>query len=144
MRCPFCHHTLVNKGREENYETLTEHVFNPNSIGSPRPVWECDNEKCFTNTIEWDCFWGAEGDFFGGSKEVTVRRHFGTKRSYAALDSDWAKIDAQMGREPIKLSKDEPSALASQIIKEHNELQAKVDAIISEEEEEEEIVPFEL
>lgn len=40
MRCPFCHHTLVNKGREENFESLVEHVFSPNSEGKDRPVWE--------------------------------------------------------------------------------------------------------
>jgi len=74
MRCPKCKATLV-KGELKEYETLVEHVSNPNQGKFPlRDTHTCPN-KCFGN----EQFFGYEGASYGGTDYE--------ERYYSALDS---------------------------------------------------------
>jgi len=45
-RCPCCKRKLA-KGEDKEYETLSDHVYDPNMEKYPlRATWECQNVKC--------------------------------------------------------------------------------------------------
>ena len=74
MRCPKCKKTLI-KGKRKRYETLVEHVSNPNQKSYPlRPTYVCPNE-CFGK----EQFFG----YFGAS----YRDHRQRIKYWNALDS---------------------------------------------------------
>jgi hypothetical protein len=59
-RCPFCKAKLK-LGKPRLYETLTEHIMDPNGeYGNPgeRPTWECD---CILSEY---CWWGFDGRLY--------------------------------------------------------------------------------
>ena len=66
MRCPVCTTELV-KGRERKYETLHEHVTDPNKEDYPyRPTWECplgQKQRCIMFS-----FWDPDGGYYGGAR----------------------------------------------------------------------------
>lgn len=45
MKCPVCDAGLIPKD-EAHYETLVEHVGNPNGIPSMKTGWGCTNPEC--------------------------------------------------------------------------------------------------
>jgi len=48
IRCPECG-KAVSQGKDKVYETLCEHVLDPNSTDQiARPTWICTNPKCRT------------------------------------------------------------------------------------------------
>lgn len=64
MKCPFCNKEL-NIGEDKEYETLLDHVLNPNQESFPlRPTYFCTCEKSF------DCFWNETGEFYMGRRSV--------------------------------------------------------------------------
>lgn len=74
MRCPKCKATLV-KGKLKRYETLLEHVSDPNQDKHPlRETHACPN-KCFGNKQ----FFGYEGGSYGGKDW--------NEKYFSALDS---------------------------------------------------------
>lgn len=96
------------------------------SEGKDRPVWECDNPECLTVKLAMDCFWSSEGEFFGDSKEIVMRRNLGHDKSYSALDSSWEKIDKNCGKKSIKLSDADPKqTLVEELKKQHKELEER-------------------
>lgn len=75
MRCPKCKATLVYDGKKE-YETLLEHVDNPNQEKFPlRDTHVCPN-RCFGK----EQFFGYEGASYGGNVFAEIKY-------YSALDS---------------------------------------------------------
>lgn len=84
MRCPICGEELV-EGMGRRYETLEEHVFDPNGTPSLKPTLVCDNQhfkytkdgdegNCpFRHSIFWDYY---IGDFYvlNGFGD-TIREH---------------------------------------------------------------------
>lgn len=52
MRCPKCKNQLI-EGKYQVYETLVEHVINPNGIRSSKPTLICPN-KCYGKKAFWD------------------------------------------------------------------------------------------
>lgn len=74
MRCPKCKATLVYDGKKE-YETLVEHVSNPNQEKFPlRDTYVCPN-RCFGK----EQFFGYKGASYGGTDHE--------ERYWSALDS---------------------------------------------------------
>lgn len=62
MRCPKCDTELVDGGYRE-FETLSDHVGNPNALSHPpRSTLVCPN-KCFGDRQFFDIY----GDFYGGN-----------------------------------------------------------------------------
>jgi hypothetical protein len=67
MFCPMCYEKLQN-GEERKFETLTDHVCDPNREDYPlRPTWICTNAKCECG-LSNDIFWDETGDIYGGFK----------------------------------------------------------------------------
>jgi hypothetical protein len=66
MYCPLCHSPL-NNGKDKKYETLCEHVSDPNMEDYPlRPTFVCGKETCECHKQE--VFWDESGDIYGGFK----------------------------------------------------------------------------
>lgn len=66
MHCPKCR-TLLIKGKDREFETLSDHVCDPNKEHYPlRPTWICNNVKC--ECSEDDIFWEEMGDYYGNCK----------------------------------------------------------------------------
>lgn len=62
MKCPKCKTKLI-EGEQKQYETLDEHVFNPNKEDYPlRPTYICTNKNC---EISKAGFYGIWGGFYG-------------------------------------------------------------------------------
>lgn len=64
MFCPKCHKELIS-GELREFETLSEHVMNPNMEQYPlRPTFICNNPEC--ECSKKDIFWIENGDCYGG------------------------------------------------------------------------------
>lgn len=63
MFCPKCNEELV-KGADQRFETLSEHVCDPNGTYRPlRPVFICGNPECPASSQA--LFWDESGDMYG-------------------------------------------------------------------------------
>ena len=63
MNCPKCNVKLT-KGEDKEFETLSDHVCDPNKESYPlRPTWECTNKSCPAS--KEDIFWDDMGDYYG-------------------------------------------------------------------------------
>lgn len=63
MFCPKCHEKLV-EGEPRKFETLSEHVSNPNMESYPlRITYVCKNPNC--ECSKDDVFWNETGDYYG-------------------------------------------------------------------------------
>jgi hypothetical protein len=58
MKCPKCRKTLI-LTESRVYETLVEHVCDPNGESLPRPTYVCPR-GCFGD----DAFWGIDGEIY--------------------------------------------------------------------------------
>lgn len=66
MFCPVCDE-MLKSGGDKRFETLVEHVSNPNQETYPlRPTLVCTNGKCECSKV--DTFWDEYGDCYGGFK----------------------------------------------------------------------------
>jgi hypothetical protein len=64
MYCPKCDKELI-KGKDQRFETSSEHVCNPNQEVYPlRPTWVCNNPEC--DCFEKETFWNESGECYGG------------------------------------------------------------------------------
>lgn len=73
MKCPFCKRPLV-PGESKKYETLADHVFDPNKTDYPlRPTFICG---CL---LSQGAYWDEYGDFYWSlrdyAKYVTLRKY---------------------------------------------------------------------
>lgn len=78
MLCPFCKKELK-QGEKKKYETLYEHVLDPNEEEYERPLrptFVCDCE------MAKDSFWDDYGDFYSHNREQDY-----TNIEYEALNS---------------------------------------------------------
>ena len=61
MRCSICKTELV-RGEDKKYETLEDHVSDPNKVDYPfRPTFVCPNLDC---SVHKNSFWDPTGAFF--------------------------------------------------------------------------------
>jgi len=78
MRCPFCKRKLKDGPRRE-YQTLTDHVSNPNAKSYPlRPAWICECLQAEEKFWDWygDGYGRGAGDAIGS---FAHRFHLGQK-----------------------------------------------------------------
>jgi len=64
--CPACKSRLRLLGQAKSYETLSEHVSDPNGHHPLKPAFVCLNEQCKLN-LTTGCFFGMEGDCYKGN-----------------------------------------------------------------------------
>lgn len=57
-KCPFCKSKLQVAGKRQ-YETLSEHMCDPNGKPTPKDYWKCNCDK------SQNVFWGIDGDMYG-------------------------------------------------------------------------------
>lgn len=102
LRCPFCKRVLVH-GEQKKYETLMEHVCDPNMDDYPlRDTWVCSCEE--SN----GCFWDDWGDLYSSEYK---RRAIRTE----AINSGSRKCHDETKRDEI-LNKTRLGKLISHII----------------------------
>lgn len=97
MKCPFCKRDLIH-GKSRLYETLSEHVCDPNGEdGDPgeRPTWECTCE----HSKRIDAFWDDLGDIYVGNHREDSN-YFVQYES--AIDSTARKIDTTMNLRKLR------------------------------------------
>jgi len=73
LLCPCCGAPLARCGREENYETLVEHVCDPNSMGHPRPILKCTANCALGKLIYWESggeYYNEKAVHFGDTEKV--------------------------------------------------------------------------
>jgi hypothetical protein len=62
MKCPVCKSELV-KGKDEKFETCSEHACDPNKTDYPlRSTWLCGNKECELD--KYDYFWSESGELY--------------------------------------------------------------------------------
>jgi len=61
MQCPECKIELVISSEKRRYETLLDHVSDPNGKSPMRSCYVCPNEKC---CLFENAFWDSQGDFY--------------------------------------------------------------------------------
>ena len=65
MQCPACHAELV-PGDPEKYQTLNEHVSDPNGECPPRATCRCPKATTGDAFCPMIGFWDPDGDYYGG------------------------------------------------------------------------------
>ena len=70
MRCPICTVELIN-GEDRRYETLNDHICNPNGIHPKRETFVCRNTKC--EAFKGQLFWDFDG---GGPYNSSFKDHY--------------------------------------------------------------------
>jgi hypothetical protein len=82
MKCPFCKRELV-RGENRRYETLCDHVSNPNMTTHPlRPTFVCSCELSqYTFWDEWGDYYVTDYDKAPAVKNE-VRKKYGDKLNY--------------------------------------------------------------
>ncbi len=85
MKCPFCKNELV-KGLEKKYESIADHVINPNAISYPlRSTFICGNTNC---NFSVNSFWDEYGTFYSNN-------HYPYSNITSALGSWYRKHDVK-------------------------------------------------
>ena len=96
MKCRFCKKELIN-GEEREFETLGDHVCDPNGIHRPlRATYICSDENCIANTIA-DGFWDDIGEFYHsnwGAKELESYKNY--SGGLSAYESSASSIDTEV------------------------------------------------
>jgi len=65
MKCPACYTKLV-AGKPELYQTLNEHVADPNGECPPRPTYRCPGATWRRAYCPMVGFWDPDGDYYYG------------------------------------------------------------------------------
>lgn len=95
LHCPKCHKPLIS-GKEQRYETLSEHVCDPNNTTRPlRPTLVCNNINCPAS--KEDIFWDSYGDFYGWNKKFEFDDDINS-----AFPSNSRKLDIEIYKKGLK------------------------------------------
>jgi hypothetical protein len=71
MYCPYCHKELIG-GELKEFETLCEHVSDPNQESFPlRETFVCNNDECPCS--KEDLFWDSEGAMYGWNRNFKFK-----------------------------------------------------------------------
>jgi hypothetical protein len=97
-RCPLCEQRLLptHVGR---YESLDEHVSNPNGTPSAKPGMQCTNKHCLS--YELGCVWSAEGEVYLDYNKLTLFRQ-ATKQTAALGSFSYHYDGGKAARDKIK------------------------------------------
>lgn len=91
MLCPICKSELILGEGKKRYETLVEHVEDPNGIPCEKPYYICSNNKCESRAI---VYWDEDGESY-----ITGKNYFEIKDKYHSLtpyDSFQKKMDIEV------------------------------------------------
>jgi hypothetical protein len=69
--CPVCKHMLVSSVKQRRYETVLDHVENPNSVPPMRYYLECINPACKSEQV--GIYWDFHGDCYLGNFREKIR-----------------------------------------------------------------------
>ena len=86
IKCPKCNKRLLYSECKQ-YETLTEHIQNPNDIPCYKPSFVCYNVKCDMN-ITTGIYYGMDGSRYGGPL-ITNGKYYYAKNSFG----EWISKD---------------------------------------------------
>lgn len=93
--CPKCHEYLV-KGELQEFETLIDHVSNPNRQSYPlRPTWVCKNDNCKASME--NLFWDDDGEMYGWNKTFKFKNDISS-----AYPSHSRKCDIEIYKKGLK------------------------------------------
>ena len=96
MLCPKCKAELV-RGENRVFETLDEHVSNPNQESYPkRPTWVCKFSYCPCS--KEDMFWDEIGALYGGYIKKNISY---IDDNHAPFGSIWREINAEKEKDVI-------------------------------------------
>lgn len=104
MRCPICLNELSVTHRDR-YESLSEHVSDPNGTPSMKDGYQCTTRECIAHT--WCVTWTDDGDFYMSSENVppgmnsSYFEKASTTGMYYALDS-WSHTYGAMEKDKKK------------------------------------------
>lgn len=91
MRCSICKTELV-RGEDKVYETLEDHVSDPNQEDLPlRATYVCPNMVC----DHGDSFWGPDGEFFTSMRLKDYDKLPFIQGNSGAFGSLWRKMNAE-------------------------------------------------
>ena len=80
MKCPYCKSELI-EGEYKEFETLCDHVCDPNAESYPLRITYVCSGKCKQSNNR---FWDDYGDMYG---EFPTREEYATKMVHEAIDS---------------------------------------------------------
>lgn len=119
MHCPYCHCAVV-RGKDKRFETLCEHVEDPNREEYPlRPTWVCENLKCALSKEQ--VFWDDRGSMYGWSDALSCRDFHSTYPSFER------RMEVEIQRRGVKDKIYLPAALMLWILKPIIEFEYKAD-----------------
>jgi hypothetical protein len=97
MKCRFCEQTELVQGKYEEFETLSDHVSDPNALRRPlRETFVCADDKCLANTVA-NGFWDAYGDFYYKNWDTEeLKPYRGYSGDYPAYDSHASSTDTEI------------------------------------------------
>lgn len=95
MHCPKCHKPLI-KGKDREFETLSDHVCDPNREHYPlRPTWVCNNVKCECGKT--DIFWDEMGEYYSYGSSIKFEN-----KLHSAYPSFARKMDIEIYKKGLK------------------------------------------
>lgn len=87
LRCPFCHKELV-RGKQCKFETLSDHVSDPNMEDYPlRDTFICTCKE------SKDSFWDVSGDFYTKAYNYHSKSTFAINSWAREFDEEYEKRD---------------------------------------------------
>lgn len=98
--CPSCKSPVIITGQKE-YETLSEHVSNPNLDSYPqRDAYQCSDENCITKKN--DIFWSYMGERYGVINNTFHDDHFFINKNDAPFGSSQRKYNVEIYKKGLK------------------------------------------
>lgn len=95
MKCPKCHTELI-KGKNKEFETLEDHVCDPNKRNYPlRSTFVCNNNECPAS--KEDLFWDENGAMYGWNKNFKFDNDI-----YSAYPSFERRMDIEIYKKGLK------------------------------------------
>lgn len=95
MKCPKCHQELI-KGEDQRFETLSDHVSDPNNHNHPlRPTFICNNSECPASKEE--LFWDEYGEMYGWERTFKFDNNI-----YSAYPSFARRMDIEIYKKGLK------------------------------------------
>lgn len=93
MKCPICF-TDLSIGEKQKYETLSDHVCDPNGDLPYRITFVCENKTC---KLHQNSFWDSEGEFYTSLSFSEVDDIFNVPESDRWTDTNKNSCHAAMG-----------------------------------------------
>lgn len=93
MECPICGSKLILGTGTKKYETLSDHVCDPNNDVPDRPYFVCPNDRC---KLHGNSFWDDYGEYYTDLDYAVMREVFGLTIEECYKDSNPKSCKAAM------------------------------------------------